>query len=185
MNGENTKDSAGTLIRTSPSCSIALPAFAGASGSIWALSRRGSRTSSISSTLLSHYTLDDLTSAGLPAEAKAPCLDKKVTDAKLWVAVEEYWNYSRFTGYDVNLRIGIANLYGFNEISSRTVEGINAAVRAKNKPGLYRDVLKNQARIQYYVLDDRHPHPSKRGHPRAGATDEYFHYQPGVARSRT
>jgi hypothetical protein len=61
----------------------------------------------------------------------------------------------------MNLRIAIQGIYGFDEISSKTIGGINAAIREKNKPGLYREVLKNKARIQFYVLDDRHPHPVK------------------------
>jgi hypothetical protein len=111
--------------------------------------------------LLSHYTLDDLTSSGLPPANRKLALNKEISDEKRWAALEPWWQYSRFTGYAMNLRIAIQGIYGFDEISSKTIGGINAAIREKNKPGLYREVLKNKARIQFYVLDDRHPHPVK------------------------
>jgi uncharacterized protein len=111
--------------------------------------------------LLSHYTLDDLTAAGLSADDRKRALNKEVSDEKRWATIEEYWRYSRFTGYAVNLRIAVADIYGFDVISSETIGKINAVIRARNKPGIYRQVLKDHARIQYYVLDDRHVHPSK------------------------
>jgi len=111
--------------------------------------------------LLSHYTLGDLGNAGLTREGVQIALNKKAPEAKRWAAVEPYWKYARFTGYAQNLRIAIRDIYGFDEISASTIPGINAAIRAKNKPGLYKEVLKDRARIRFYVQDDRHVHPSK------------------------
>jgi predicted TIM-barrel fold metal-dependent hydrolase len=111
--------------------------------------------------LLSHYTLGDLGSAGLSREGVALAMNKQAPDARRWGAVEEYWRYARFTGYAQNLRLAIRDIYGIDEISAATVSKINAAIREKNKPGLYRDVLKTRAHIRFYVQDDRHTHPSK------------------------
>jgi len=111
--------------------------------------------------LLSHYTLGDLGNAGLTREGVQLAMDKKAPEAKRWAAVEPYWKYARFTGYAQNLRIAIRDIYGFDEISASTISGINAAIRAKNKPGLYKEVLKDRARIRFYVQDDRHVHPSR------------------------
>lgn len=111
--------------------------------------------------LLSHYTLDDLSLAGLSTEDVKVAMNKSAPDEKRWAAVEEPWRYARFTGYARNLRIAINDIYGFDEISGATIGKINAAIREKNRPGLYREVLKTRARIRFYVLDDRHAHPSK------------------------
>lgn len=111
--------------------------------------------------LLSHYTLGDLGNAGLTREGVKLAMDKKAPDARRWAAVEPYWKYARFTGYAQNLRIAIKDIYGFDEISAATISGINDAIRQKNKPGLYKHVLKDRARIRFYVQDDRHVHPSK------------------------
>ena len=111
--------------------------------------------------LLSHYTLDDLSLAGLPREGVQLVMNKKAPEEKRWAAVDLYWRYARFTGYARNLRIAINDIYGIDEISAATIGKINTAIREKNKPGFYREVLKNRARISFYVLDDRHTHPSK------------------------
>jgi len=111
--------------------------------------------------LLSHYTLGDLGNAGLSREGVQLAMNKNAPEARRWAAVEPYWKYARFTGYAQNLRIAIRDIYGFDEISASTIPGINAAIRAKNKPGLYKQVLKDRARIRFYVQDDRHVHPSK------------------------
>ena len=111
--------------------------------------------------LLSNYTLGDLVSAGLSKEGMQLALNKKAPDDKRWAAVEQYWRYARFTGYARNLRIAICDIYGIDEISAATIGKINAAIREKNKLGLYREILKTRARIRFYVLDDRHTHPSK------------------------
>ena len=111
--------------------------------------------------LLSHYTLGDLGNAGLSRQGVELAMNKKAPEAARWAAVEPYWRYARFTGYAQNLRIAIRDIYGLEEISAATIGGINEAIRGKNKPGLYREVLKDRARIRFYVLDDRHEHPSK------------------------
>jgi len=111
--------------------------------------------------LLSHYTLGDLGNAGLTHEGVQLAMNKKAPEAKRWAAVEPYWKYARFTGYAQNLRIAIKDIYGFDEISASTIGGINDAIRQKNKPGLYKEVLKDKGRIRFYVQDDRHVHPSK------------------------
>ena len=111
--------------------------------------------------LLAHYTLGDLGNAGLTREGVELAMNKQASDAARWAAIEPFWRYARFTGYAQNLRIAIRDIYGFDEISAATIGKINAAVREKNKPGLYREVLKDRARIRFYVQDDRHTHPSR------------------------
>jgi hypothetical protein len=69
-------------------------------------------------------------------------------------AFGEYWRYARFTGYGEALRIAIRDIYGIDEISERTIDRINNAIRERNKPGLYREVLKKRARIRYAVNDE-------------------------------
>jgi predicted TIM-barrel fold metal-dependent hydrolase len=111
--------------------------------------------------LLAHYTLGDLSSAGLPEDAFQLAMNKSAPDEKRWAAVEPYWRYSRFTGYARNLQIAISDIYGIDEISEATIGKIHARMRERNKPGLHREILKGRAHIRFYVLDDRHTHPSK------------------------
>jgi hypothetical protein len=104
-------------------------------------------------TLAGHYAISDVISAGLSRDSLA-LINKQ--DAPLdarWSAFEPHWKNARFTGYAQALRIAIRDIYGF-EISSANLPKINSAIAAKNKPGLYREILKQRARIRYSVLDD-------------------------------
>jgi hypothetical protein len=105
-------------------------------------------------TLASHYLIDDLSSAGLAAEDRARMEKPEVAAKDKFRAFGEYWRYARFTGYGEALRIAIRDIYGIDEISERTIDRINNAIRERNKPGLYREVLKKRARIRYAVNDE-------------------------------
>src|SRR3954447_19172757 len=50
-------------------------------------------------TLASHYALDDVSSAGLPASDRAKILKPDVPASEKWQAFEPYWRYARSTGY--------------------------------------------------------------------------------------
>jgi glucuronate isomerase len=102
-------------------------------------------------TLAGHYAINDVISAGLPAAAAAA---KDLSPGERWRAFEPYWKHARFTGYGQALRIAIRDIYGVAEISATTLGKINEAIAAQNKPGLYRRVLRERARIRYSVLDD-------------------------------
>jgi hypothetical protein len=105
-------------------------------------------------TLASHYLLDDLTSAGLPAADRA-VLDKPDVAAKdKWRRVEPYWRYARNTGYGEAFRIAMHDIYGADQIAASTVEPLNDRIRARNKVGLYRDVLKERSKIRYAINDE-------------------------------
>src|SRR5205085_8417961 len=66
---------------------------------------------------------------------------------------EPYWTSARFTGAGQALRRAVRDLYGA-EPSAATIEQINAGIRERNKPGLYRSLLRDRSRIRFCVLDD-------------------------------
>ena len=104
-------------------------------------------------TLASHYAIGDVISAGLEPEALAKVNDRALPPQERWRTFEPYWNRARFTGYGQALRIAIRDIYGF-EITGVALPAINEAIHAQNKPGLYRRILKEKARIRVSVLDD-------------------------------
>src|SRR5206468_1337565 len=77
-----------------------------------------------------------------------------ISSAEKWRLLEPWWKYTRLTGYGEALRIAIRDIYGFEEISAATLPKINDAIAAKNKPGLYRRVLKQRSKIKYCVNDE-------------------------------
>ena len=105
-------------------------------------------------TLASHYLLDDLTSAGLPAADRA-LLDKPDVLARdKWRRIEPYWRYVRGTGYGEAFRIAMRDIYGVDQIGAKTIDELNDRIRERNSVGLYRDVLKTRSKIRYAVNDE-------------------------------
>lgn len=105
-------------------------------------------------TLASHYLLGDVISAGLPAKSQGLVRKNDAALAERWAAFEPYWKMARFTGYGQALRMAIRDIYGVEEISFRTLPALNDAIRARNRRGLYRHILKQRARIRYALVDD-------------------------------
>jgi len=105
-------------------------------------------------TLASHYALSDVVSAGLAADDLKLVRDEDAPLARRWQAFEPHWRHARFSGYGQALRIAIHDIYGVEEISGDSLELINDRIRAKNKLGLYEDILTRKSKIAYSVLDD-------------------------------
>lgn len=104
-------------------------------------------------TLAGHYVINDVISAGLPAESLKIINDPQAASADRWRLFEPYWKSAQFTGYSQALRIAIKDIYG-EEISGATLPKINDAIRARNQMGLYKYVLQERSNIQFSVLDD-------------------------------
>lgn len=105
-------------------------------------------------TLASHYTVSDLISAGLSTESVKLINNPEAVLADRWRAFEPAWKAARFTGYSQVLRIAVRDIYGVEDISAATVGRINTAIGERNKPGLYRYLLKERSRIRFSVVDD-------------------------------
>jgi uncharacterized protein len=89
-------------------------------------------------TLAGHYAVNDAISAGLEPKSRD---------------FLKFWPRVKFTGYGEALRIAIRDIYGVAEIGERTLPRINEAIAAKNKPGLYRDILKGRCRMRICLND--------------------------------
>jgi predicted TIM-barrel fold metal-dependent hydrolase len=104
-------------------------------------------------TLASHYAINDVISAGLPAADAKRLESPDVSLAEKWKLFGPHWEHARFTGYGEALRIAVRDIYGFERIAESTLPRINEAIAAKNKPGLYRDILKGRMRLRFAVND--------------------------------
>lgn len=104
-------------------------------------------------TLAGHYAINDVVSAGLPAESLAQIYNSEIPAARRWSLFEPFWNHARFTGYGQALRLAVRDIYGL-EVSAGNLSRINDAIRAQNRPGLYRRILTEKSRIRVSVLDD-------------------------------
>ena len=100
------------------------------------------------------YVGADLVSAGMPAEASRVFRDETASDSDRWRALEPYWKLVRFTGYAQALQIAVHDLYGGKPISGGAIHEINDAIAKRNRPGVYRFILNDRARIRFCVEDD-------------------------------
>ena len=110
--------------------------------------------------LIGHYALGDAISAGMTREALQLMENKNASDMDRWKALEPYWKFSHLTAYSQCLRTAVRDIYGFDEVSASTIRPINDAIRARNQPGLYHYIFKEQARIRFWVQDDRAATPT-------------------------
>jgi predicted TIM-barrel fold metal-dependent hydrolase len=114
--------------------------------------------------LFSHYTSDDLISAGMPAELvgsdslpRSPfgLQDHAIPLEERWKNVEPFWKATRTTGYGRCMLIAARDLFGVEDINESTFRSLSERITAANAdPNWYRTVLKTKARIFISLLDD-------------------------------
>jgi len=104
-------------------------------------------------TLAGSYALSDLISAGLDGKALERVRDPKAPLDQRWMAFEPYWQVARFTGYGQALSIAMRDIYGVEEISRGSIGPLTEAIRKQNRPGLYEEVLRKRAGIDFCLVD--------------------------------
>jgi hypothetical protein len=128
--------------------------------------------------LFPHYASSDLISAGMPPalfEAvrlpiRAVLVERAArtrrprpypvparTDMSLeerWDAVDPYWDCIQHTGYGRCLRIAARDLFGVPDINRESYRRLSEAIAESKRPGWYRHVLKDKARIAISIQDD-------------------------------
>jgi uncharacterized protein len=104
--------------------------------------------------LLSHYTNWDLVSAGMSPADVADLQNLDIPAEARWKSVAPYWQFIKTTGYGRCMLIAARDLYGIEDINEHTYQLLSERMATANRPGLYRTILKDQARIELAVLDD-------------------------------
>jgi len=105
-----------------------------------------------------HYVESDLISAGMPRASGGKPLRVQDLDVPLperWELFQTYWREMRFTGYGRALDRVVKDLYGLelDSLTPQTASQLNERIAASNKPGLYRRILKEKARIDLSIVD--------------------------------
>jgi predicted TIM-barrel fold metal-dependent hydrolase len=118
------------------------------------LSRQGPDDWSV---LLAGYLGSDLLTAGMPQADFQKFFSKGLSPASKWKLVEPYWPAVKTTGYGQAARISIRCLYGVDDLSSETVERIQAGYEALRRPGYYRHILCDLARIESCQVNSTNP----------------------------
>ncbi len=100
------------------------------------------------SVVLLHYFANDLLTAGMPPEAHKKFFAKGLSPAEKWKLLEPFWPAVKNTGYGQAVRITLRQLYGVDDLSAATVAKVQAGYEDTRKPGFYRRILCDLAKIQ-------------------------------------
>ena len=105
------------------------------------------------SALLSHYLINDLLTAGMPADAHDRFFAKGLSPADKWKLLAPFWPAVKNTGYGQAVRITLQQLYGVDELSADTVKKVQAGYESVRQPGFYRRILRDLANIESCQVD--------------------------------
>jgi len=127
--------------------------------------------------LFGHYNSSDLVSAGMPPRlmeaARLPMHRYRLNFIKRlnlrrtlpaperddmsleerWLAVEPYWEAARNTAYAKATLIAVRDIFGFDDLNRETYVQLSQAIAESRRPGWYRYVMKEKARIDMSILD--------------------------------
>lgn len=100
------------------------------------------------SLLLSHYLNSDLLVAGMPRKAYDRFFSPKIDPVAKWRILEPYWPAVKNTGYGQAVRIAMQQLYDVEDLSAATVKKVQAGYEKTRRPGFYKHVLCDLAKIE-------------------------------------
>ncbi len=99
------------------------------------------------------YPAADLRAAGMTQQLLDEICDVDQPLEARWQRFAPYWSRIRLTGYSRCLRIGFADLLGFDDLRADTVGPLSAALAAHAQPGFYARVLRERANIRCSVVN--------------------------------
>jgi hypothetical protein len=99
--------------------------------------------------LFAGYLWHDLESAGLDPTFKASMRDGGYRPVEeWWPRIRPFWEQVRHTSYARALRHTVRDLFGLPDVDDSTIVALAEAVRAENRPGVYRRVLQQRCHIR-------------------------------------
>ena len=113
-------------------------------------------------TLFSHYTHNDLITAGMARADYDRLFDHAVPLDERWALVKPYWERIRFTGYSRPVLLAIQRFYGCDDLTEATYQVISERMQAENTPGIYGRVLRDACHIRLCLTQiGRVPHANR------------------------
>ena len=98
--------------------------------------------------VLCQYFNSDMLTAGMPQEVCERFFSPEVDPVDKWSLLEAYWPAVKNTGYGQAVDITLKQLYGVDELSAKTVKKVQDGYEKIRRPGFYRHILCDLARIE-------------------------------------
>ena len=120
---------------------------------------RNAQKTDFFSVWLGIYASSDLVSAGMPMAVLQEVRDSERSLDERWAKFAPHWEHVRTTAYGRALLIAARDLHGIEDINADTWRELSAKVAAANRPGWYREVLRERADIAVGIVDIRRNWP--------------------------
>lgn len=102
---------------------------------------------------LMHYIDLDVVSAGMPFEQMQTVRFADVGEDEKWAIFEPHWRGARNTTFAKAIEWTVRDFYSLPGLNRDTYKEVGRRIRETRKPGRYRHILKNIARIEVSLLD--------------------------------
>ena len=99
-------------------------------------------------TLFSHYTKQDLLSAGLESKEYESLFDYSAPLAERWTKFQPYWQAIRHGSYARAALLAAKKVYGVEDINEKTHQELSEKIAVENFPGIYKRMLCDRCRIR-------------------------------------
>ena len=106
--------------------------------------------------LFTHYAKEDLISASNEKGLIDVIYNNKFPEADRWEIFSAYYESMRSTGYGRVPLIAARNLFNVSDINEQTYPILSEKLKQASKPGWYKYVLKDRARIEISIQDMGH-----------------------------
>ena len=108
-----------------------------------------------------HYASSDLVAAGLPVPVLEEIRNSSLPVEEKWARLAPYWDMTRNTAYCRTLLIAAKDLHGMADINADTWHDLSEKIRTTRRPGWYRYVLRERAKIEVSLNDTYHIIPNR------------------------
>ena len=102
--------------------------------------------------LFRNYLLADLVSAGMSQDDAEEMVADDLDQDEKWRRVASFWDRARHAGYGRAIALTIEELYGIPGLDRSTYRDVTAAMQARNRPGVHRRLIREEAGVAWYVL---------------------------------
>jgi uncharacterized protein len=106
--------------------------------------------------LLGHYFDSDLVVAGMSQADHDRLYSTALDPLDKWKLIEPIWPRVKHTGYGLNVRHTLRDVYGVDDLTRETIGKLEEAYHAAIKPGFYRHLLRDIGNIESCQVN-RHP----------------------------
>ncbi len=103
--------------------------------------------------LFEHYLNSDFLVAGMPQSEYERFFVARLSPVEKWEIAAPYWKWVKNTGYGLAVRIAVRELYEIEDITSDTVDKLAQCYHDVRRPGFYRRILCDLAKIESCHVD--------------------------------